>query len=105
MGLDMYIFKDDGKRGNDELVYWRKHHNLHYWFEELAIDKGIEFDSFNTVKVPLTSEDIEACLEALPEIYDDDEYAEDNISYTKAQLTPLRFKVGTGLNVYYDSWL
>ena len=100
MGLDMYIFKNDSERGNSELTYWRKHHDLHYWFEELAVYKGIEFDTFNCVQVPLTKEDLENCIKALDDIYDD----ESDKSYTRSILTPLVFKAGTGLECYYDSW-
>ena len=97
MGLDMYI---NTTKENDEVAYWRKHHSLHYWFEGLAIDKGIEFDSFNCVKVPLTKEDIENCIKDLDSIYDDEE----DKCYTRELLTPLVFKAGTGLELYYDSW-
>ncbi len=53
MGLDMYVNDDDG-----ELLYWRKEPAIHSWFEELALDKDIEFDSFNCIPVPLVKDDI-----------------------------------------------
>ena len=53
MGLDHGLYK-----GNDEVVYWRKEPALHDWFQELADEKGIVYNSFNCVKVPVTAEDL-----------------------------------------------
>ena len=53
MGLDMYIYD-----GDNEVAYFRKEPAIHAWFENLAIAKGITFDSFNSVEVPLELEDL-----------------------------------------------
>ena len=55
MGLDMYIYQtpknnvasngtdivnDDNVIREEDFFYWRKHPNLHGWFEQLYLDKG-----------------------------------------------------------------
>jgi len=38
MGLDMYAFKRNKTGDMTEISYWRKHPNLHGWFEQLWED-------------------------------------------------------------------
>ena len=67
MGLDMYAFKRNKTGDMTEISYWRKHPNLHGWFEQLWIDldkPGIAEDKqdlesaygsqFNGIDVSLT---------------------------------------------------
>jgi hypothetical protein len=42
-----------------EIAYWRKHPNLHGWFERLAEQKNLEYESFNGVEMELTWEDLD----------------------------------------------
>ena len=84
MGLDMYAYA--GRKGqmnefyeqdiqfnretNDwdvpaggvqkprELAYWRKHPNLHGWFEKLAERKNLDYGTFNGIELELTLEDL-----------------------------------------------
>ena len=42
-----------------EIAYWRKHPNLHGWMEQLAEQKGLEYNSFNGIELELTWEDID----------------------------------------------
>lgn len=69
MGLDMYAWGVDEKDvdkflGRDseppirpeELMYWRKHHDLHGWMERRYYDGGGDAESFNCVKLRLTPE-------------------------------------------------
>ena len=75
MGLDMYAFrvqkenaisetevKKDAEGSSlheEEIYYWRKHHDLHGWMENLYNQKsGTEV--FNCEHVRLTSEDLDA---------------------------------------------
>lgn len=75
MGLDMYAFrvkpealkdpkalspvcKDRDEEGQ-EIAYWRKHHDLHGWMENLYRKKGGTEESFNYVPLQLTREDLE----------------------------------------------
>ncbi len=41
-----------------EIMYWRKHPNLHGWMEQLAERKGVKYSSFNGVELELTYDDI-----------------------------------------------
>jgi hypothetical protein len=73
MGLDMYVWSVDAKKVRiledidaefvedaepEELFYWRKHHDLHGWMENLYRERGGEND-FNCVKVRLYPEDLD----------------------------------------------
>ena len=59
MGLDMFIFRKNKKEEEDtEVAYWRKEPSIHMWFNELADNKNIKYESFNCVKVPVTQGDI-----------------------------------------------
>lgn len=74
MGLDMYAYsarfdpskpvdfndeipQDDDSRS--EIMYWRKHPNLHGWMQSLYRAKGGEAESFNCVPVQLTLQDLD----------------------------------------------
>lgn len=70
MGLDMYAFAVSKENSvdqftiapdsdNEELQYWRKHHDLHGWMEQLYRAKGGTKESFNCVPVQLTVEDLD----------------------------------------------
>ena len=52
MGLDHCIERrlpvGDHK---EELICWRKEPAIHDWFERLAVEKGMEFESFNCIPV------------------------------------------------------
>ena len=108
----MYIFSKDSEDNETTECYWRKNQALHDWFNILARNKGLEFESFNCIEVPLTAEDIEKCLEECEEYimdyYDGDDedmaYGRYQVESTKKQLTELLFKVRTGLTCFYDSW-
>ncbi|KXS20928.1 phosphoglycerate kinase [Gonapodya prolifera JEL478] len=75
MGLDMYVFvvepqdaiddftvrendRNDPKLGK-ELHYWRKHHDLHGWIEQMYRRKGGRERSFNGTLVRITLEDLD----------------------------------------------
>ena len=64
MGLDHWIERRlpvaDHK---EELIYWRKEPAIHDWFEKLAIDKGIKFESFNCVPVRIKKKHIKWLIE------------------------------------------
>lgn len=124
MGLDMYAFAVAKMNGNEdfvvaednertEIAYWRKHHDLHGWMEQLYRSKDGTKESFNCVAVRLTLEDL-ARLEtdlmesALPEttgfffgnnLPDEDTLREDLMFIAKA-----RTEIAMGREVYYDSW-
>jgi len=130
MGLDMYAYKvakehalgdfeiarneeGVGIIADNDLHYWRKHHNLHGWMEKLYRSKGGTKESFNCVPVRLTREDFDLLYEdvvnnRLPQTAgfffgnnppDLDSIAEDIMFIKKA-----RDAIDEGFEVYYDSW-
>jgi len=125
MGLDMYAFKveptekdTDFKIGNQhltELMYWRKHHDLHGWMYRLYLKKGgVEPEgSFNTIPVRLTLEDRQQLRE---DILNHNLPATKGFFFGNYPPTPdtderdLRFvedaeqAIKNGYSVYYDSW-
>jgi hypothetical protein len=128
MGLDMFawrvakedalgdfdIGKDEtGSYKKSELHYWRKHHDLHGWMENLYYSKGGKENTFNCIPVRLSLEDLSKLEKdiksrLLPETHgfffgnnppDDDSDNEDLIFIQKA-----REAIAAGDVVYYDSW-
>jgi hypothetical protein len=124
MGLDMYAWRvkvenavgDFDFNGDAdkpvELFYWRKHHDLHGWMENLYGSKGGDHE-FNCIPVRLTLEDLDL-LEfdinhnALPETIGfffgdnppDDETKERDLDF----ISKAREAITEGDAVYYDSW-
>ena len=94
-----------------EIAYWRKHPNLHGWMEELAQDKGLEYDSFNGVEMELTYEDLDELERAvthkqLPPTAGfffgnpaDEYYREQDLEFVKNA----RAELFLGLKVFYNS--
>jgi len=123
MGLDMYAWRVKAENVvNDleynqekpvELFYWRKHHDLHGWMENLYRDKGGAKADFNCVPVRLTLEDLDYLEKdlkknMLPETTGfffgnnppDDESLEDDLKF----ISLAREAIEAGDAVYYDSW-
>ena len=52
MGLDHWIERKlpVGDR-KEELICWRKEPAIHDWFERLAVEEGMKFESFNGIPV------------------------------------------------------
>lgn len=124
MGLDMYAFAVSKEKSidqftiapdsdNEELQYWRKHHDLHGWMEQLYRAKGGTKESFNCVPVQLTVEDLDQLQsdllgERLPQTQgfffginppDLESLKEDLMFIQKC-----RISLKEGKTVYYDSW-
>ena len=96
----------------EEIQYWRKHHDLHGWMENLYIQKGGESE-FNCTTVRLLAEDLDR-LEAdirerrlpatqgfffgnnPPNVESDEE--------DLAFVTKAREEIANGKAVYYYSW-
>jgi hypothetical protein len=97
----------------EELHYWRKHHDLHGWMENLYRDKGGDAQSFNCIPVELTVDDLDNLQQA---ILDDDlprtqgfffgdnppdlESMRDDLMFVQK----CRIAIKQGKVVYYDSW-
>ena len=134
MGLDMYAYvaaragqQDEFYEGSEldketgeyvnakvtkpiEIAYWRKHPNLHGWFEQLYRERGGE-GQFNGDELELTREDIDSLEQAvldgdLPATSGfffgdgaDDYYREQDLEFIKEA----RAQLFLGLRVFYNS--
>ena len=104
----------DGRTSElSELYYWRKHHDLHGWMEELYRRKGGTKESFNCCAVRLTENDLDALQfdllnNMLPQTKGfffgtnppDDESLKDDLKF----IQKARDAIKDGKAVYYDSW-
>jgi hypothetical protein len=125
MGLDMYAWRvkventvDDFDFNGDtekpvELFYWRKHHDLHGWMENLYRQKGGAKESFNCTPVRLTLEDLyklEQNLKAnqLPTtagfFFGDNPPDDESMERDMDFIAEAREAIAEGDAVYYDSW-
>lgn len=130
MGLDMYAYRVINPEepspihliteadyvpfegaDTEEIHYWRKHPNLHGWMEKLYYKKGGKSETFNTVNVVLTMDDLLAL---------EKDINEGNLPYTQGfffgESTPedkendLNFierakqEINDGNVIYYTSW-
>jgi hypothetical protein len=128
MGLDMFAWRvtkenalgdfeiakdEDGSSKVDEMFYWRKHHDLHGWMQDLYRTKGGTKQSFNCVPVRLTLEDLDQLekdikASELPEttgfFFGDNPPDEDSNNRDLKFITQAREVIAEGDAVYYDSW-
>lgn len=132
MGLDMYAWKvkpedaidavtirskDDGRDGDlDELFYWRKHHDLHGWMENLWVIKSggnPSGQSFNCCPVRLDEDDLfeleqDVRRKQLPEttgfFFGNNPQDAESISRDLEFIAKARTAINEGYVVYYDSW-
>lgn len=129
MGLDMFVWRvkandviddltirgvEDGRDGElEELWYWRKHHDLHGWFEKLYRNKGGKEQSFNCVPVRLYPHDLDALQfdllnNSLPSttgfFFGDNPPDLDSLSEDLKFIQKARDAIAAGDAVYYDSW-
>jgi len=122
MGLDMYAYKTKAKLNSetdfssmnvasDEIMYWRKHPNLHGWMQELYEYKGGQSDIFNGNTVVLDVHDLDALEEAiengdLPQTsgfffgQTDGSEKEGDLEF----VAKARIAISEGHTVYYSSW-
>lgn len=128
MGLDMYAWRvkaadvvsdfeiappTNGDEHVEELFYWRKHHDLHGWMEQLYRAKGGDKPSFNCVKVRLTDTDLDNLLLAvannnLPQttgfFFGDNPPDLESMSNDIKFIALAKEAIKAGDAVYYDSW-
>lgn len=127
MGLDMYAWAVEPKSCKvvedllceyeeeykpEELHYWRKHHDLHGWMENLYRDKG-GIEEFNCKKVLLTKEDLDSLEQdviayKLPNttgfFFGDNPPDEETLNDDLLFIAKARKAIDEGKVVYYDSW-
>ena len=115
MGLDMYAYtatKENQDSDNlREIAYWRKHPNLHGFFEKLAEEKKLDYTSFNGVELELSWDDLDRlekhiARNELPSTSGfffgnnaDDYYKEEDLQFIKNA----RAELFMGLRVFYNS--
>jgi hypothetical protein len=127
MGLDMYAKRAPKELLGDsevdfeipederiqDLFYWRKHHLLHSWMENLYRQKGGTDEMFNCVPVRLTEADLAALETAinagtLPPTtgFFFGNYAPDaeTLKQDMEFIALARQALAEGDAVYYDSW-
>lgn len=129
MGLDMYAFRvrtedalgdfeiakttDDSRVGCEEIMYWRKHHDLHGWMERLYRAKGGTKESFNCVPVRLTMEDLQnlekdVLADNLPQTqgyyFGTNPPDAESMQHDMDFISKAKVAIATGDAVYYDSW-
>ena len=129
MGLDMYAWRvkaadvvsdfevakeEDGTGSKvEEFFYWRKHHDLHGWFEELYRAKGGTKESFNCVQIRLTTTDLDDLQYALIEgrlpkttgfFFGDNPPDDESLKRDLQFIQKARDIIAEGDAVYYDSW-
>jgi hypothetical protein len=128
MGLDMYAFRvrqdlavndfeidrDQEGDGVEEIAYWRKHHDLHGWMENLYRKRSGNHDGyFNCQPLRLTLEDLDN-LETdirhrkLPNtrgFFFGNNPPDHDSDYEDLQFVQrAREAITEGFEVYYDSW-
>lgn len=108
MGLDMGIYL---KEDDEEIAYWRKHPNLHGFFEEQWNKAGWK-GTFNNVPFELTEEIIEVAIfkvmmNALPStdgfFFGVSTFSKESINHDIKQLNKVKQCIKEGKEVYYDS--
>jgi hypothetical protein len=128
MGLDMYawhvkaedaigdfeIAKDEKDYAKvEEFFYWRKHHDLHGWFEKLYRNRGGTKESFNCVPVRLYPHDLDALQfdllnSSLPKttgfFFGDNPPDLESLANDLKFIQAARDILAGGDAVYYDSW-
>jgi len=124
MGLDMYAFavaKQDAigefemarDCEREELHYWRKHHDLHGWMENLYRGKGGDAESFNCIPVELTLDDLDDLQQALLDdnlprtsgfFFGDNPPDLETMREDLMFVQKCRIAIKEGKVVYYDSW-
>jgi hypothetical protein len=129
MGLDMYAFRvraedalgdfeiaktdDESRVECEEIMYWRKHHDLHGWMEQLYRAKGGTKESFNCVPVRLTMEDLQdlekdVLADNLPQtqgfFFGDNPPDEESMLHDMEFISKAKVAIARGDAIYYDSW-
>lgn len=108
---EVYPSDENNEDRNSEIMYWRKHPNLHGWMQDLYFEKGGEAEMFNCSPVELTSEDLDKLEEVikgngLPHTEgfffgsSDDEVNPKDLEFIKLA----RQAIQEGERVFYDSW-
>ena len=110
MGLDMGMYL---KETNEEVAYWRKHPDLHGFFEEQWNKQGWNGD-FNGMPLVLSEEMLDEAIfkvlmNALPKtegfFFGESEFSKGSVDRDLESLNKAKEYISNGKEVYYDaSW-
>ena len=128
MGLDMFAYSvaagdvldddeiakdENGHRKTTEIFYWRKHHDLHGWMNNLYRSRGGTEASFNCIPIRLYPEDLDALEKDVQEnklprttgfFFGDNPPDEESIYNDLEFIETARDAIADGHAVFYDSW-
>ena len=128
MGLDMFAYSvaaedvldgdeiakdENGQWKTTELFYWRKHHDLHGWMNDLYRSRGGTEASFNCIPIRLYPEDLDALEKDVREnklprttgfFFGDNPPNDDSIEEDLEFIEAARGAITDGHAVFYDSW-
>lgn len=116
MGLDAWLYtfnpkfvdKEPFNYSGDEVVYWRKHHDLHRWMERLYYKRGGK-EEFNLVPLFLSKDDLDRLeqdiinnrLQYTTSFFSSTEEAK---NYDLKAVKSAKACLALGNLVYYNSW-
>ena len=122
MGLDMFAYKTKRKfksevdfsqaKSDKEIMYWRKHPNLHAWMKNLYEAKGGKED-FNCDNVELTKKDLASLKKAIKEgdlphtdgfFFGVSLRTEDEVEQDLKFIKEAEKAIKEGYRIYYSSW-
>jgi hypothetical protein len=123
MGLDMFAYKTKRKFKSEvdfteadsdkEIMYWRKHPNLHGWMENLYREKGGEKEDFNCAPVELTKKDLASLKKAVKEgdlphtdgfFFGESMGTEEEVEIDLEFIKEAESAIKKGYRIYYSSW-
>jgi len=128
MGLDMFAYSvaaedvldgdeiakdENGQLKTTELFYWRKHHDLHGWMNNLYRSRGGIEASFNCIPIRVYPEDLDALEKDVREnklprttgfFFGDNPPNDDSIEEDLEFIEAARDAIADGHAVFYDSW-
>ena len=101
--IDDFTFnKEDIPAERRELMYWRKHHDLHKWMKRLFIQKGGDVipNQFNCDYVRLVMEDIERLEQDMHWVDEDPSCYENDMDFIQMA----KRELNDGKALYFSSW-
>lgn len=129
--FEQHVDTNTGKQHSQEFAYWRKHHDLHGFFEQQwqnagnpGIEKGDKTPVFNCIKFTLTKDILLGCIDAIKNdklppttgfFFGDGDYYDPAVWGGNTQAVEQKqsdiniFKqaiqrLDDGVHIYYDSW-
>lgn len=105
-------FRPYFEAGHTEIWYWRKHPNLHGYFEKLYRSKGGTIEEFNCVPIKLTERDLMRLEKEIKErtlpstsgfFFGESSNDDDTVEHDLRFVAEARMQLSLGNMVYYNS--